>query len=70
LGSGCAAQPVLLADTAVERRIYQLRITFVDQPEENSVTTIEAVIFGMMLAWTPCVLLMAYLLWRAPSEPG
>jgi hypothetical protein len=67
---GCAAQPDLLADTAVERTIYRLRITFVDQPEENSVTTIEAVIFGMMLAWTPCVLLMAYLLWRAPSEPG
>jgi hypothetical protein len=42
----------------------------VDQPEENSVTTIEAVIFGMMLAWTPCVLLMAYFLWQAPSEPG
>ena len=33
-------------------------------------TTIEAVIFGMMLSWTPCVLLMAYLLWRAPLEAG
>jgi hypothetical protein len=33
------------------------------------VTTIEAVIFGMMLSWTPCVLLMAYLLWPAPLEP-
>jgi hypothetical protein len=34
------------------------------------VTTIEAVILGMMLSWTPCVLLlMAYLLWRAPLEP-
>jgi hypothetical protein len=32
------------------------------------VTTIEAVIFGMMLSWTPCLLLMAYLLWRAPLE--
>jgi hypothetical protein len=28
-----------------------------------------AVIFGMMLSWTPCVLLMAYLSWRAPLEP-
>ena len=37
--------------------------------EEISVTTIEAVIFGMMLSWTPCLLLMAYLLWRAPFEP-
>jgi hypothetical protein len=27
------------------------------------------VIFGMMLSWTPCVLLMAYLVWRAPLEP-
>jgi hypothetical protein len=34
-----------------------------------SVTTIEAVIFGMMLSWTPCALLMAYLLWRSPTEP-
>jgi hypothetical protein len=32
---GCAAQPDLLADTAVERTIYRLRITFVDQPEEK-----------------------------------
>ena len=32
-------------------------------------TTIEAVILGMMLSWTPCILLMAYLLWRAPLEP-
>ena len=32
-------------------------------------TTIEAVILGMMLSWTPCVLLMACLLWRAPFEP-
>jgi hypothetical protein len=29
----------------------------------------QAVIFGMMLSWTPCVLLMAYLVWRAPLEP-
>jgi hypothetical protein len=33
------------------------------------VTTIEAVILGMMLSWTPSVLLMAYLFWRAPLEP-
>ena len=31
-------------------------------------TTVEAVIFGMMLSWTPSLLLMAYLLWRAPLE--
>jgi sulfite exporter TauE/SafE len=68
---GCAAQhhhhP--LVDRAIERRIHGLRITFVAQPRRNSVTTIEAVILGMMLSWTPCVLLMAYLLWRAPLEP-
>jgi hypothetical protein len=34
------------------------------------VTMIEAVIFGMMLSWTPSALLMAYLLWRAPLEPN
>jgi hypothetical protein len=31
------------------------------------VTTIQAVIFGMLLSWTPCVVLVAYLLWRAPE---
>jgi hypothetical protein len=31
-------------------------------------TTSEAVLLGMMLSWTPCVLLMGYLLWRAPLE--
>lgn len=59
----------LLVDRAIERRIHPLRITFMEQPRKNSVTTIEAVIFGMVLSWTPCVLLMAYLLWRAPIEP-
>jgi hypothetical protein len=46
----------------------ELRITFVDHPRRLTVTTIEAVMLGMMLSWTPCVLLMAYLLWRAPLE--
>jgi hypothetical protein len=32
-------------------------------------TTLQAVFLGMMLSWTPSVLLMAYLLWRAPLEP-
>jgi hypothetical protein len=32
-------------------------------------TTLQAVFFGMMLSWTPSVLLMAYLLWQAPLEP-
>ena len=40
-----------------------------EEPREISVTTIEAVILGMMLSWTPCVLLMTCLLWRAPFEP-
>ena len=31
--------------------------------------TLQAVFLGMMLSWTPSVLLMAYLLWRAPLEP-
>jgi hypothetical protein len=33
------------------------------------VSTLQAVILGMMLSWTPSLLLMAYLLWRAPLEP-
>jgi hypothetical protein len=43
----------------------EVRIVF---GEENSVTTLQAVILGMLLSWTPCVVLMAYLLWRAPPE--
>jgi hypothetical protein len=32
-------------------------------------STLQAMILGMMLSWTPSLLLMAYLLWRAPLEP-
>jgi hypothetical protein len=36
-------------------------------------TTIQAIIFGMMLAWTPSLVLLAYFLWREgaglPTEP-
>ena len=28
-------------------------------------STLQAVILGMMLSWTPSLLFMAYLLWRA-----
>lgn len=38
--------------------------------EESSVTTIEAVIFGMLLSWTPCVVLMAYLFVARPARMG
>jgi hypothetical protein len=27
-------------------------------------TTLQAVFLGMMLAWTPCVVLLAFWLWR------
>jgi hypothetical protein len=30
------------------------------------VSRLQAVILGMMLSWTPSLLFMAYLLWRAP----
>jgi hypothetical protein len=29
-------------------------------------STVHAVFLGMMIAWTPSLLVMAYLLWRAP----
>jgi hypothetical protein len=29
-------------------------------------STLEAVILGMMIAWTPSLLITAYFLWRAP----
>ena len=30
-------------------------------------TTLQAVLLGMMIAWTPALLIMALLLWRAPT---
>jgi hypothetical protein len=35
----------------------------------RSVTTIQAVIFGMMLSWTPSAVLLAILLWNDPRDP-
>jgi hypothetical protein len=35
----------------------------------RSVTTIQAVIFGMMLSWTPSAVLLAILLWSDPRDP-
>ena len=35
----------------------------------RSVNTIQAVIFGMMLSWTPSVVLLAILLWNDPRDP-
>jgi hypothetical protein len=36
-------------------------------------STLQAVIFGMMLSWTPSIVLLAFLLWREriglPEEP-
>jgi hypothetical protein len=29
-------------------------------------STLEAVILGMMIAWTPSLLVAAYFLWKAP----
>jgi hypothetical protein len=31
-------------------------------------TTLQAVLLGMMIAWTPALLIMALLLWRAPTS--
>jgi hypothetical protein len=45
------------------------QILRIDHDLGARVNTIQSVILGMMLSWTPCVLLMAYLLWRAPLEP-
>jgi hypothetical protein len=30
----------------------------------DNVTTLQAVIFGMMLSWTPSMVLLAYCLWK------
>jgi hypothetical protein len=34
--------------------------------KEWALSTLQAVFLGMMLSWTPSLLFMAYLLWRAP----
>ena len=34
--------------------------------KEGALSTLQAVFLGMMLSWTPSLLFMAYLLWRAP----
>jgi hypothetical protein len=59
----------MLVIISLQRRIAEQRIKLMDQRRGPPVTTMQAVIFGMMLSWSPCVLLMAYLLWRAPLEP-
>jgi hypothetical protein len=33
-------------------------------------STFEAIVLGMMISWTPGVLLVAYFLWTAPIEEG
>jgi hypothetical protein len=65
VSSYCAAQHLSLGIAAFMRRLYESIMTW----GRARVSTIQAVIFGMMLSWTPCVLLMAYLLWQAPLEP-
>jgi hypothetical protein len=35
---------------------------------EKSMTTLEAVAFGAMLAWTPSLIILAALLWVVPDE--
>jgi len=40
------------------------------QRREKPVTTLQAVLFGIMLSWTPCLLAFAWILWRAPHAPG
>ena len=56
-----------LAATDVVRSTYLKRGQ--RRGSESFMTTLQAVFLGMMLSWTPSVLLMAYLLWRAPLEP-
>jgi hypothetical protein len=33
-------------------------------------STFEAVVLGMMISWTPSVLVMAFFVWNAPIEDG
>jgi hypothetical protein len=32
-------------------------------------STLEAIALGMMISWTPSAVVMAYVLWKAPTEP-
>jgi hypothetical protein len=29
---------------------------------------LEAIVLGMMISWTPSVIVLAYLLWKAPAD--
>jgi hypothetical protein len=31
-------------------------------------STLEAIVLGMMISWTPSAIVMAFLLWKAPAE--
>ena len=31
-------------------------------------STLEAVVLGMMVSWTPCAIIVAYFLWKAPIQ--
>jgi hypothetical protein len=64
----CTAQQLSLVGNSIWRRISGITNHVRGSPEETYGDDIEAVMLGMMLSWTPCVLLMAYPLWRAPLE--
>jgi len=51
------------------RRIAERRIRKAGSAGKRPVTTTQAVIFGMMLYWTPSLVLLALLLGRAPPDP-
>jgi hypothetical protein len=37
-------------------------------PEKAQMSTLQAIALGMMVSWTPCVVVVAYFLWKAPIQ--
>ena len=51
-----------LAVTKFRRRLLSSRIIVVMRVKP--MTTVQAILFGMMLSWTPSVVLLAWILWK------
>jgi hypothetical protein len=58
----------IAAATRAPRCTEMWTVRFADSKARESMTTIQAIFFGLMLAWTPCLILFAFLLWREEAR--
>jgi hypothetical protein len=52
-----------------EATFYDL-IRFPLEAARSRMSTFEAIVLGMMISWTPSVVVMAYFVWNASIEEG